>query len=163
MTIESSTSGLMPSGSESAGTSPSVDASRPAVVAESPVIFFDGVCGLCNWSVNFVLKHDRRRLFRFATLQGETARNWLQIVPDQPLNSVVLVDAQGAHSKSDAVGRILTRLGGLWTIPGWMLRCTPRPLRNWGYDLVARHRYQWFGKKETCRLPTPDERSRFLP
>ncbi|MSR56284.1 MAG: DUF393 domain-containing protein [Planctomycetaceae bacterium] len=163
MTLESSTPGLVPAGSEKARTSWSADGARPLIVAESPVIFFDGICGLCDRWVDFVLKHDRRRLFRFATLQGETAREWLQIAPDQPLSSVVLVDDQGAHLKSDAIGRMLTRLGGLWTVPGWLLRCIPRPLRNWGYDLVARHRYRWFGKKETCRLPTPDERSRFLP
>lgn len=128
-----------------------------------PVIFFDGVCGLCNRWVDFVLAHDRRRVFRFAALQGETARDWLQIAPDQPLNSVVLCDGNGIHRKSDAIWRMLLALGGFWNVPGWLLRLTPRPIRNWGYDLVACNRYRWFGKKETCRLPTPDERSRFLP
>ncbi|HTI51005.1 MAG TPA: DCC1-like thiol-disulfide oxidoreductase family protein, partial [Planctomycetaceae bacterium] len=65
--------------------------------------------------------------------------------------------------KSDAVARMLIRIGGVWSIPGWLLRMVPRPIRNWGYDLVARHRYKWFGRKQSCRLPTADERSRFLP
>ena len=128
-----------------------------------PVIFFDGVCGLCNRWVDFVLAHDRRCVFRFAPLQGATARDWLQITPDQPLNSVVLVDGNGIHRKSDAIWRMLLRLGWFWRVSGWLLRLTPRPMRNWGYDFVARNRYRWFGKKEACRLPSPDERTRFLP
>lgn len=136
---------------------------RQAEVASAPVIFFDGVCGLCNRWVDFVLAHDRRRRFRFATLQGETARTWLRAAEGEPLNSVVLVDAEGEHRRSDAVARMLVGLGGCWWIAGVALRTVPRPLRNWGYNLVARHRYRWFGRKETCRLPTADERSRFLP
>ena len=96
-------------------------------------------------------------------LQGETARDWLQIAPDESLNSVVLLDSQGIHRKTDAVWRMLAQLGGAWRIAGWLLRMIPRPVRNLGYDLVARHRYRWFGKKETCRLPTFGERARFLP
>jgi predicted DCC family thiol-disulfide oxidoreductase YuxK len=128
-----------------------------------PVIFFDGVCGLCNHWIDFVLARDRNRLFHFAPLQGETARDWLQLAPDESLSSVVLLDAQGIHRKTDAVWRMLVQLGGVWRIAGWLLRLVPRPVRNWGYDFIARHRYRWFGKKETCRLPTPDERARFLP
>lgn len=130
---------------------------------EVPVIFFDGVCGLCNHWIDFVIARDRRRQFRFAPLQGETARDWLQLAPNESLNSVILCDGTGIHRKSDAVWRILTRLGGTWRIAGSLLRIIPRPLRTWGYDLVARHRYRWFGQKETCRLPTADERERFLP
>ena len=128
-----------------------------------PVIFFDGVCGLCNRWIDFMLVHDRNRRFRFAALQGETARDWLKMAPDESLSSVVLLDAQGIHRKSDAIWRMLVQLGGLWRFFGCLLRLVPRPVRNWGYDFVARHRYRWFGKKETCRLPTPDERTRFLP
>jgi predicted DCC family thiol-disulfide oxidoreductase YuxK len=58
---------------------------------------------------------------------------------------------------------MLVQLGGVWRFAGWLLRLIPRPIRKRGYDFVARHRYRWFGKKETCRLPTPDERARFLP
>jgi predicted DCC family thiol-disulfide oxidoreductase YuxK len=128
-----------------------------------PVIFFDGECGLCNRWVDFVLVRDRRQVFRFAALQGETARRRLQLSEGQSLNSVVLLDTNGEHRKSDAVARMLIRIGGVWSIPGWLLRMVPRPIRNWGYDLVARHRYKWFGRKQSCRLPTADERSRFLP
>jgi predicted DCC family thiol-disulfide oxidoreductase YuxK len=136
---------------------------RGFMAADGPVIFFDGVCGLCNRWVDFVLARDRQGVFRFAPLQGETARDWLRIEPGQPLNSVVLVDHHGVYRKSDAIWRMLIRLGGIWIVPGWLLRLTPRPLRQWGYDLVARRRYRWFGKKEACRLPRPQERARFLP
>jgi predicted DCC family thiol-disulfide oxidoreductase YuxK len=128
-----------------------------------PVVFFDGVCGLCNHWVDFLLARDRDRHFHFSPLQGETARDWLKIGPEEALDSVVLIDARGIHRKTDAVWRMLLQLGGLWWIAGWLLRLVPRPIRNWGYDIVARHRYRWFGKKETCSLPTPDERERFLP
>jgi predicted DCC family thiol-disulfide oxidoreductase YuxK len=135
----------------------------PSPSAEHPVIFYDGVCGLCNRWVDFVLARDHGHLFRFAPLQGETARALLKIASDQPLNSVVLVDGTGEYRKSDAIWRMLMKLGGIWVIPGGLLRLVPRPLRNWGYDIIARHRYRLFGKKESCRLPTPAERDRFLP
>lgn len=137
---------------------------NPGMSAGShPLIFFDGVCGLCSHWVDFVMARDRRQVFRFAPLQGPTATERLHIAPDQPFNSVVLVDEAGEHRKSDAIWRMLIRLGGVWSVAGTVLRLTPRPIRNWGYDFVAAHRYQWFGKKETCRLPTPEERTRFLP
>ena len=134
-----------------------------ALPGESPVIFFDGVCGLCNAWVDFVIVRDRRRLFRFAALQGETARDRLHLSPGDLLDSVVLADETGVYQKSDAVWRILRSLGGVWSVSGFCLRLLPRPIRNWGYDFVARRRYKWFGRKETCRMPSPGERERFLP
>lgn len=128
-----------------------------------PVVFFDGVCGLCNHWIDFLLVRDRNHLFHFAPLRGETARDWLHLEPDESLNSVVLLNAQGMYRKTDAIWRMLVLLGGMWRIAGWLLRLVPCSIRNWGYDFIARHRYRWFGKKETCRLPKPDERTRFLP
>jgi len=128
-----------------------------------PVIFFDGVCGLCNRWVDFVLKRDRAQLFRFSPLQGETALAWLQFGSEVSLDSIVLVDSLGEHRKTDAVARILRGLGGMWGLAGAALAILPRPLRNLGYDLVAKNRYRVFGRKATCRLPTLEERSRFLP
>jgi predicted DCC family thiol-disulfide oxidoreductase YuxK len=130
---------------------------------DAPVIFFDGVCGLCNHWIDFVVARDRRRQFRFAPLQGETARDWLQLAADDSLSSVILCDKSGVYRKSDAVWRMLMRLGRIWWLAGGLLWLIPRPVRNWGYDIVARRRYRWFGQKETCRLPTADERERFLP
>jgi predicted DCC family thiol-disulfide oxidoreductase YuxK len=138
-------------------------ASRTTAAGEHPVIFFDGVCGLCNAWIDFVIVRDTKREFRYSALQGETARDWLQIAPADALDSVTLVDETGTYRKSDAVWRILARLGGIWRVLAGLLRIVPRPIRNWGYDFVARRRYRWFGRKESCRLPTPGERDRFLP
>jgi predicted DCC family thiol-disulfide oxidoreductase YuxK len=128
-----------------------------------PIVFFDGVCGLCNRFIDFVIKRDRAGVFRFAPLQGETARERLPAADVRDVNTMVLVDEQGVFRKSTAATRILIRLGGICGLIGSVLRLVPRPLRDAGYSLVARYRYAIFGKKETCRMPTPAERARFLP
>lgn len=128
-----------------------------------PILFFDGVCGLCNHSVDWLLKHDHQAIFRFAPLQGETAQRSLPRADTLQLGSVILrVDGQ-IFRQSSAVVRVLWRLGILEKISGTMLWLIPKPLRDLGYRIVARNRYRWFGKKETCRMPSPEERSRFLP
>jgi predicted DCC family thiol-disulfide oxidoreductase YuxK len=128
-----------------------------------PIIFFDGVCGLCNRSVDVLLRADERGVFRFAPLQGETARELLPPQNDDPQAwSMVYLDERGVHDQSDAMLEICRRLGGWWSAYGW-LRFVPRVIRDLVYRLIARNRYRWFGKKEACRLPTPAERARFLP
>jgi predicted DCC family thiol-disulfide oxidoreductase YuxK len=127
------------------------------------IIYFDGVCGICNWGVDFVMRRDRRRQFRFTSLQGQTSAERLNLPPEQLLKTIVLEDETGRHQKSSAVWRILVRLGGMWAMLGRLLQVIPRPLRNWGYDLVSRNRYSLFGKKDVCRIPTPEERALFLP
>jgi predicted DCC family thiol-disulfide oxidoreductase YuxK len=141
----------------------SSDVTGPHAIGKRPVIFFDGVCGLCNAWIDFVVARDKTRVFRFGPLQGETAREWLNLPLDGGFDSVMLVDSTGIYHKSDAVWRILARLPGPWRLIAGLLRVIPRPIRNWGYAFVARHRYRWFGKKETCRLPNADERERFVP
>lgn len=129
-----------------------------------PILFFDGVCNLCNSSVDWVMRRDRKHVFRFASLQGETAA---QLVPEYAneagLSTVVLVDEAGRHVRSTAAFRVLKRLGGIYGALGTVGLAIPRPLRDWGYRVIAANRYRWFGQKDTCRLPTPEERSRFLP
>ncbi len=134
------------------------------------VLFFDGVCGLCNRSVDFVLSRDRRGTIRFAPLQGETAKQVLSSefrVPSaktQSFDTIIWLDSSSREFvRSAAAVRVLWRLGGVWSLIGWLLWLIPRPLRDVGYRLVAANRYRWFGKKETCRLPSPAERERFLP
>ncbi len=127
-----------------------------------PVIFFDGVCGLCNHFVNFVMARDHTAIFLFAPLQGTTAGCLLALPLENALDSVVLWDSGTIYQKSSAVVRILWKLGGLWKILGCLLWIIPLPLRNWGYSIVAKLRYRLFGKKEVCRMPKPEERSRFL-
>jgi predicted DCC family thiol-disulfide oxidoreductase YuxK len=161
--IDTETARSTPSAAANSQTGMPADDHRAPARAPLPVIFFDGVCGLCNAWVDFVIARDGKGRFRFSPLQGATARDWLQMTPETSLDSVALVDVAGVHRKSDAVWRILVGLGGVWRPLGWLLRLIPLPVRNWGYDFVASHRYRWFGKKETCRLPSPTERQQFLP
>lgn len=127
------------------------------------ILFFDGVCGLCSWSVDFVMVRDRRELFQFAPLQGDTARQLLTASFARDLDSVVLLVEGQPFRKSAAAIRVLCRLGFGWQLLGTLAWLIPLPLRDLVYDLVARNRYRLFGKHETCRMPTPAERSRFLP
>ena len=131
---------------------------------EHPALFFDGVCNLCNNSVDWIIRHDKKRYFRFGSLQGETAR---QVVPEYAaeagLSTVVLVTEQGQYIRSSAIGRVLKGLGGFWKFLGTFFLLVPRPIRDWGYKRIAKGRYKRWGKRESCRLPTSEERELFLP
>ena len=133
-----------------------------ASLDEKSIIFFDGVCGLCNRFVDSLLKRDTQAVFVFAPLQGETARKRLSKNDTETLGSIVLWEQGRTFRRSTAVVRVLWKLGGVWAWLGWGLWIIPKPLRDLTYKLVALSRYRLFGKKETCRLPTPEERSRFL-
>lgn len=127
-----------------------------------PIIFFDGVCGMCNSFVSMMLKLDRKKVFRFAPLQGKTAHEMLPALHEDPRAwSVMYLDERGLHAESDASLEICRRLGGVWRVLS-LARFIPRPIRNPAYRLLARNRYRLFGKKEVCRIPTPEERARFL-
>jgi predicted DCC family thiol-disulfide oxidoreductase YuxK len=130
---------------------------------EPPIVFFDGVCGLCNRFVDFVLRHDRVGTLRLSPLQGETAERLLTTNDREQLATVIFWDNDCAFRRSAAVVRVCWRLGTVWKVLGGALWCIPLPLRDLGYKLVAANRYRLFGKKETCRLPSPEERARFLP
>lgn len=128
-----------------------------------PILLFDGVCNLCNASVQFVLKRDRQGQFRFASLQSEAAQELLRQFPEAPagINTVVLIENGQLYTKSDAALRAAKRLPGLWPVLyGFIL--LPRPLRNLAYDWIARNRYRWFGKEDQCMLPRPEWKERFL-
>lgn len=127
-----------------------------------PVLFFDGVCGLCNYYVDFVLKRDKNARFRFAPLQGEAAAKVLSNEDRENLNSLVLLKDGRQYRRTAAVVRILWQLSWPWQLAGSLLWLIPAPLRDFGYKTVARYRYAWFGQKATCRMPSPEERSRFL-
>ncbi len=134
-----------------------------STVEAHPIVFFDGVCGLCNSVVDFAMKWDRHGVLRFAPLQGETARQLLTPQDVENLNTFVFRDQRGLHRRSSAMVRLLRCLGGAWSVLSVLLWIVPRPLRDAGYRIIARYRYAWFGKKETCRMPTADERERILP
>lgn len=127
------------------------------------ILFFDGVCGLCNRAVDFVLTRDNDGTIKFAPLQGDTARQLLTPEDLADLNTMVLWVGGKTYRKSAAAVRILWRLHWGWQATGTLLWLIPLPLRNLGYTLVAKNRYRFFGKNETCRMPTAAERLRFLP
>lgn len=128
-----------------------------------PIVFFDGVCGLCNKSVDFIMSRDPDGIFRFSPLQGETARAMLSPEDVANLSTFVLFNDGRFYKRSSAVMRVLWTLGGWWRVPAVLLAIIPPPVRDLGYRAVVANRYRMFGKKETCRMPTPEERARFLP
>ncbi|MDX2165551.1 MAG: DCC1-like thiol-disulfide oxidoreductase family protein [Deltaproteobacteria bacterium] len=128
------------------------------------VILYDGVCGLCDRTVRFVLAHDPDGTrFRFAALQSEFAAAALarhgRDAAD--LDTVCLLDGDRLSVKADAILDILTRLGGIWRMAA-VARLLPRPLRNAAYDWLASRRYRWFGRSEQCIIPPLEMRQRFI-
>jgi predicted DCC family thiol-disulfide oxidoreductase YuxK len=130
---------------------------------DGPVLLFDGVCNLCSGSVRFVVDHDPEGRFRFAPLQSEVAREMLDEVgfDDYDFGTVVLVDGDDYYTKSEAALRVARGLDSPWSLLG-ALRVVPRPVRDFVYDLVARYRYDVFGKRDQCMVPTPELSERFL-
>ncbi|PIQ61890.1 MAG: thiol-disulfide oxidoreductase [Bacteroidetes bacterium CG12_big_fil_rev_8_21_14_0_65_60_17] len=128
-----------------------------------PVILFDGVCNLCNASVNFVIDRDDDAIFRFGALQSDSGARMLAEHGLEPgrLESIVLIDDGAVYVASDAALRIARRLGGALKLL-WPFRFVPRFLRDAVYNWIARNRYRWFGRQESCRLPTPDLTERFI-
>ena len=127
------------------------------------IILFDGVCNLCNGAINFIIKHDPKGVFKFASLQGETGQKLLaqHNIDPQETDSIVLIDNDQVSVKSSAALRIAKNLNqGYPLLFGFMI--IPTFIRNGVYDFIAANRYKWFGKKESCMLPTPELRSRFL-
>lgn len=132
------------------------------------LILYDGVCGLCNGVVQFVLARDAQGLFQFASLQSDLARDTLQVYGRNAadLDTFYVVAYYGAADaklldKSTAALFVLYELGGIWRRLS-AVRLLAAPLRDWVYDRIARNRYRLFGKQESCLLPTPELRSRFL-
>ncbi|GAB5521541.1 MAG: thiol-disulfide oxidoreductase DCC family protein [Rhodothermales bacterium] len=135
------------------------------MVTTSPhaVVLFDGVCNLCNTSVNYIIDHDPEGYFKVASLQSESAQALLDDyhLPADYLDSLVLVEGGRVYTRSTAALRIARRLqGGVQVLA--VLLAIPEPLRDIVYAWVARNRYRWFGQRDTCRLPTPELQSRFL-
>ncbi|HTS38076.1 MAG TPA: DCC1-like thiol-disulfide oxidoreductase family protein [Candidatus Solibacter sp.] len=135
----------------------------------NPILLYDGVCGLCNRLVQFILRRDRKAIFRFAALQSPLAANILSRhnanAADLDTLYVVLNQNEPNETllaRSDAVIFILNHLPGMWPIAGFKLRFMPRWLRDWGYGVVAHNRYKIFGRRDSCPLPTPETRARFL-
>ena len=130
----------------------------------NPVLLYDGVCALCNGAVRWILEQDRRGEFRFAALQSGYARHELSlrgVDPDRLATVYVLADGR-LYSRSRAGIEIGRRLGGKWKVAAAVAWLVPWFLRDWAYEWVARNRYQKFGKYESCPVPPPQVRERFL-
>jgi predicted DCC family thiol-disulfide oxidoreductase YuxK len=130
---------------------------------ESPIILFDGVCNLCNTSVQFVIEHDPTAIFRFASLQSDAGQAILakNALNTEGLNSVILVENEVIYDRSTAALRIAKRLsGGVQLLAVFLI--VPRFIRDFVYKIVAKNRYRWFGKQEVCWLPTKELKARFL-
>jgi predicted DCC family thiol-disulfide oxidoreductase YuxK len=128
-----------------------------------PIILFDGICNLCNSSVDFVIDRDPEARFRFASLQGETGHEFLRRhdFAAATMDSVVLIEGDRMFVRSTAALRIARRLPFPWPLFS-IFFILPAPLRDFFYDLIARNRYRWFGRRESCRMPTPELQTRFL-
>ncbi len=133
-----------------------------AAQVDQQVILFDGVCNLCNSSINFIIDRDSRKLFRYASLQSDFGQQVkTQFGKSADLDSVLLLQGERLLQKSDAALEIARQLDGLW--PAMVVfRIIPRPIRDAVYSWIARNRYRWFGKQDACRIPTPELRALFL-
>lgn len=133
------------------------------MVIEKPIIFFDGVCNLCNSSVQFVIKYDAGNKFLFAPLQGITAKEILEKHnhPTKQLNSFVLYKNDRLFTQSTAALKVARELKG-W--PSWLYAfiIVPVFIRDAVYNFIAKNRYKWFGKKDSCMLPSPALKAKFL-
>jgi predicted DCC family thiol-disulfide oxidoreductase YuxK len=131
---------------------------------DAPILLFDGVCNLCDASVQWVIRHDRAAQFRFASLQSPAGRELLarHDLPVDALETVVLVEGDRHWLRSDAGIEVIRRLGGWWAFLALELQFLPRFLRDGVYRFIARNRYRWFGRKDACLVPTPELAARFL-
>lgn len=127
-----------------------------------PILLFDGVCNLCHGFVQFILQRDSKGVFQFASLQSDIGQQLLAAYElDNNLSTVVLVENNQAYTHSEVALRVAPQLDGFWgwVKIGWLL---PKAIRDGIYNWVAANRYRWFGKKESCWLPDPKWKGRFL-
>ncbi|MFO7613658.1 MAG: DCC1-like thiol-disulfide oxidoreductase family protein [Bacteroidales bacterium] len=118
------------------------------------IVFFDGICILCNKSVDFLIRHDKKGRLKFAALQSEAADHLLSSDHTQPANpeTILYYDNGRIYDRSTAVLKILKELRQPWPVFSYLI-IIPRPIRDWIYDFIARYRYRWFGRRKQCRLP----------
>lgn len=131
-------------------------------VAMDKIVLFDGDCNLCDHSVQFIIKRDPKEHFKFTSLQSDMGKKMLnQFNVPEDTNSFILIANNKTYSKSSAALQICKDLKGLWKIFHFLL-IIPRPIRDLFYGILANNRYKWFGKKDSCTLPSPEIRKRFL-
>jgi predicted DCC family thiol-disulfide oxidoreductase YuxK len=130
---------------------------------QRPIVFFDGVCGLCSEFIDFLFSVDKKEHFLVAALQGETAKQYLSEKQILDLDTVAVYDpkTQKILERSRAIFYVLRNVGGIWFVVS-LFSVFPQFVTDFAYKIIAKYRYIIFGKKETCRMPTPSERARFL-
>lgn len=130
----------------------------------APILLFDGVCQFCDQSVQFLIRHDQKGIIKFAALQSNTGQKLLREhdLSTTDLNSLIFIHQHRYFTKSTAVVEICSLLGTKWKVLSIILRLIPRPIRDSIYDIVAKNRYKWFGKKDQCIIPSKEIRDRFL-
>jgi predicted DCC family thiol-disulfide oxidoreductase YuxK len=126
------------------------------------VILFDGVCNFCNSSVQFIIKRDPKGIYQFTSLQSDVGQKLLKEheVPVE-LDSFIYIENEKIYFKSTAAVKVCRNLNGLWKLL-YIFIIVPRPLRDVMYGVIARNRYKWFGKRDACMIPSPEQRKRFL-
>jgi len=127
------------------------------------IVLFDGVCNLCNSSIVFIIQRDPKNLFKFAALQSEPGLKLIKKynIDTSSTDSILLIEGNKCYVKSTAALRITRHLSGGWPLL-YGLIIFPALMRNWGYDFIARNRYKWYGKKDSCMIPTPELKEKFL-
>ena len=127
------------------------------------IVVFDGVCVLCNNTVQFIVRHDSNAKFKFVTAQSKLGSSLLEKYgyTNTNLYTILLIKAGHCYQKSDAAFEIIKDLDGSWKYFAWF-RFVPRPIRDWGYMCVSKNRYQWFGRNSECMLPNDALKERFL-
>ena len=127
------------------------------------IILFDGVCNFCNSSVNFIIKRDKKNFFKFAAIQSDFARNFFKHnnLKSEDIESIFLIEGNRFYRKSAAVLRIARHLKGFWKL-FYVFIIIPPAARDLFYDIIARNRYRWFGKKESCMVPDERVRQKFI-
>jgi len=128
------------------------------------IILFDGVCNLCDSAVQYVIKHDKKDIFRFAALESEIGQKIIKHIgiDTKNIDSIILYEPGIAYYyKSSAAIEIAKGFGGIFHL-GTMFKIIPTALRNMVYDYIARNRYKWYGKKESCMIPKPELKQKFL-
>lgn len=127
------------------------------------IILFDGVCNLCNGAVTYIIKRDKKNVFKFAALQSEIGQELISKfnIDTEKVDSIILIDGKKHYTKSSAALHIAKYLSGAYSLLfGFMV--VPKFIRDSVYDYIAKNRYKWFGKKESCMIPNPELKSKFL-
>jgi predicted DCC family thiol-disulfide oxidoreductase YuxK len=130
---------------------------------ELNIILFDGICNFCNFWVDFIIKRDKDKIFKFASLQSDAGKRIVEkyLIYKQDIESIILIKGEDYFIKSEAALEIVKELNSAWKI-FYIFKVIPLPLRDFIYDLIAKNRYAIFGKRDLCRVPSEEEKSRFV-